>query len=125
MDEAKSYVGSNYALPKLSFINATNVAKGNDILLDNDAIDIIVDGSTVVTSTLADDEEVQEMMDTMDGVDVPFIEDDERFTEEDGTYTDEGNDDTGAIESGSVDTSEGSNHIEVRERASTYRDIFI
>ena len=62
MDEAKSYVGSNCALPKLSFITATIiVAEGGDLIFDNDTIDITIDGLAIYiddTSTLTDDEEV-------------------------------------------------------------------
>jgi hypothetical protein len=88
LDEAKSYDGSNYALPELSFINATIDADGDDLLYDIDANDI-VDGSTIDKSALTDDEEVQEVIDAMDGFDVSFIKDDERVTEEDSGGTDE------------------------------------
>jgi len=118
LDEAKSYDGSNYALPELSFINATIDADGDDLLYDIDANDI-VDGSTIDKSALTDDEEVQEVIDAMDGFDVSFIKDDERVTEEDSGGTDEkveDIDDVGTNDSGSADTSEGSQHMDVRER---------
>jgi len=118
LDEAKSYDGSNYELPELSFINATIDAEGDYLLYDIDANDIVA-GSIIDKSALTDDEEVQKVIDAIDGFDVPFIEDDERVTEEDSGGTDEAVEDIDDVrtnDSGSADTSEGSKHTDVRER---------
>jgi hypothetical protein len=118
LDDAKSYAGSNYALPELSIINATIDAEGDDLLYDVEADDI-VNGTTIDKSTLTDDEEVQEVIDAMDGFFDPFIQDDERDIEGYSNGTDEeveDIDDGGTIDTGSTGTSEGSKHTNVRGR---------